>query len=147
MLLRTAYVRSGFELPRDNGQARFFESANDYLANMERLTRENPASSQVSSALLHTAYEPFREMRSATSSIGRADAKLPIHMHMSEQVAEMTACILRVCMYADRIVASGETAGAEFTAVHAIHISESEIAMMAKGCEHLRLSHDGKKFR
>ena len=47
VLLRTAYLRSGFELPRDDGQARFFESADDFLANMERLTNEYPDGSQV----------------------------------------------------------------------------------------------------
>src|SRR5258707_13041700 len=37
VLLRTAYLRSGYELPRDPGQVRFFESTRDFLLNMDAL--------------------------------------------------------------------------------------------------------------
>ena len=45
VLLRTAYFRSGYELPRDPGQARFFESKREFITNMEALTKEYPANS------------------------------------------------------------------------------------------------------
>ena len=40
VLLRTAYLRSGYELPRDPGQTRFFESTAAFLENMNALIRE-----------------------------------------------------------------------------------------------------------
>ena len=45
VLLRTAYLRSGYELPRDPGQTRFFESTRDFLFNMDALVEEFPANS------------------------------------------------------------------------------------------------------
>src|ERR1700727_710031 len=48
VLLRSAYLRSGYELPPDPGQIRFYESSSDFLANMSALIREtSSASSQV----------------------------------------------------------------------------------------------------
>src|ERR1700745_3764734 len=41
VLLRTAYLRSGYELPPDPGQIRFFESTNAFLENMKALVRES----------------------------------------------------------------------------------------------------------
>src|SRR5229473_2053256 len=45
VLLRTAYLRSGYELPRDPGQTRFFESTHDFLLNMDALMKGFPANS------------------------------------------------------------------------------------------------------
>src|ERR1700727_1555686 len=45
VLLRTAYSRSGYELPRDPGQNRFFESTTAYLENMDALIRDASAPS------------------------------------------------------------------------------------------------------
>src|SRR5271167_993958 len=40
VLLRTAYLRSGYELPRNLGQTRFFESKDAFLENMNALMRD-----------------------------------------------------------------------------------------------------------
>ncbi|HEV2462353.1 MAG TPA: amidohydrolase family protein, partial [Acidobacteriaceae bacterium] len=48
VLLRTAYLRSGFELPRDPGQIRFFEGTAAFLGNTEALWREYSDSPLVS---------------------------------------------------------------------------------------------------
>src|SRR3984957_17864327 len=44
VLLRTAYLRSGHELPRDPGQIRFFESTSSFLENTRTLIRDCSAS-------------------------------------------------------------------------------------------------------
>src|SRR6202012_1841203 len=44
VLLRTAYLRAGFELPPDPGQTRFYESRGDFLANMSALAAETAGS-------------------------------------------------------------------------------------------------------
>src|SRR5580658_1958722 len=43
VLLRTAYLRSGFELPPDPGQIRFFESTSAFLENMSALIHDYSA--------------------------------------------------------------------------------------------------------
>src|ERR1700759_3032365 len=47
VLLRTAYLRSGFELPRDPGQRRFLESASTFIDRMDALMRDYPCSQHV----------------------------------------------------------------------------------------------------
>jgi cytosine/adenosine deaminase-related metal-dependent hydrolase len=42
VLLRTAYLRAGFELPPDRGQMRFYESAKAFLDNMAALVKDVP---------------------------------------------------------------------------------------------------------
>src|SRR5579862_6154461 len=45
VLLRTAYFRSGYGVPTDSGQARFFENKKDFLPNTEALIHEYPGES------------------------------------------------------------------------------------------------------
>ncbi|MGC2546762.1 MAG: amidohydrolase family protein, partial [Silvibacterium sp.] len=87
VLLRTAYLRSGFELPRDPGQIRFFESRRAFLENASALMREYPDASQVRFGVAPHSIRavPLADLReiaawSRTSSV-------PFHMHVSEQVA------------------------------------------------------------
>ncbi len=132
VLLRTAYIRSGFELPRDGGQTRFFETTSDYLANMERLIREYPASSQVRFGVApHSVRAVPKDALSNIIDWSR-DVNLPVHMHVSEQVAENEACIREYGCTPIELLQREKLLGQNFTAVHAIHLSQSEIATMAE---------------
>jgi formimidoylglutamate deiminase len=132
VLLRTAYLRSGFELPRDSEQSRFFETATEYLANMERLVREYPASSQVRFGVApHSVRAVPRDALNNIIHWSRIE-NLPIHMHVSEQLAENEACIREYGCTPIEMLHRDKLLGRYFTAVHAIHISQSEIATMAE---------------
>ena len=101
VLLRSAYLRSGFHLPRDPGQTRFFETTPEFLANMDALTREYPAGSadvRLGVAPHSIRAVPLDDVREIAT--WARDRRLPLHMHMAEQVAENEACLARIRRYA-----------------------------------------------
>jgi formimidoylglutamate deiminase len=60
------------------------------------------------------------------------ESKLPLHMHVAEQVAENAACLREYGFTPVRLLSKERLLGPDFTAVHAIHISAEEIAMLAE---------------
>lgn len=132
VLLRTAYLRSGYQLPRDPGQARFFESADEFTANMDALVREYPAGTdhvRLGVAPHSIRAVPLNDLR-GIAAWGRAKA-LPIHMHISEQVAENEACLHEYGVTPITLLHDAGLLGPDWTAVHAIHVDERERAMLA----------------
>jgi formimidoylglutamate deiminase len=133
VLLRTAYLRSGYELPRDPGQTRFFESTRDFLLNMDALVEGFPANSAevrfgVAPHSIRAVPLPDLEETAAWS---RA-RKLPLHMHVAEQIAENTACVREYGYTPVELLSRNRVLGPDFTAVHSIHINSSEIEMLSQ---------------
>src|SRR5205823_7462447 len=60
------------------------------------------------------------------------DNRLPIHMHVAEQTAENGACLREYESTPVQLLSKEGLLGHDFTAVHAINISDEEIAMLAK---------------
>jgi formimidoylglutamate deiminase len=133
VLLRTAYLRSGYELPPDPGQSRFFESTNAFLENMGALIHEcsaAPREVRFGIAPHSVRAVPLADLKEiAAWSRGN---KLPLHMHVAEQVAENAACLREYGFTPVRLLSKERLLGPDFTAVHAIHISAEEIAMLAE---------------
>ena len=132
VLLRTAYIRAGFELPPDPGQRRFYESANAFLENMTALAKE--VSGRGSGVHLGVAPHsiravPLGELHEITSW-ARANG-LPVHMHVAEQVAENAACVREYGSTPVDLLAGEKILGPDFTAVHGVHVTAEEIAMLA----------------
>ncbi|MFP5231786.1 MAG: formimidoylglutamate deiminase [Acidobacteriota bacterium] len=130
VLLRCAYLRSGFELPPDPGQRRFIESGAEFLRNMEALL-------QVRSAQVHFGVAPhslravplpeLREIAEWTQA-----HRLPLHMHVSEQLAENAACLREYGATPVTLLEREGLLHSAFTAVHAVHVSPREIAALAR---------------
>jgi formimidoylglutamate deiminase len=132
VLLRTAYLRSGYELPRDPGQTRFFESTTAFLGNMNALIRECSASaSEVRFGVAPHSIRavPLPDLREIAA--WSRENKLPLHMHVAEQVAENAACLREYGLNPVELLSREQLLGPDFTAVHAIHINADEIAMLA----------------
>jgi formimidoylglutamate deiminase len=132
VLLRSAYLRSGYELPPDPGQIRFYESSRQFLDNMAALLKAYPAdSSEVRFGVAPHSLRavPLRELKEI-AAWGR-ERKLPLHMHVAEQVAENQACLREYGMTPVALLAAENLLGPDFTAVHAIHITGEEIAGLA----------------
>ena len=131
-LLRTAYVRSGFELPPDPGQIRFFESGNAFLQNMNALMDAYPA--DASGVSFGVAPHSIRAVPLADLKEIAEWARLknlPLHMHVSEQVAENAACMREYGLSPVELLHRERILSSNFTAVHAIHITPAEIDMLA----------------
>jgi formimidoylglutamate deiminase len=132
VLLRCAYLRSGFELPRDPGQTRFFETAPAFLANMDALVRELPSGSpdvRLGVAPHSIRAVPLDDLQQIAA--WARHKSLPIHMHMAEQVAENEACVREYGATPVALLGKQRLLGPDWTAVHAIHIDADETAMLA----------------
>jgi formimidoylglutamate deiminase len=132
VLLRTAYLRSGYELPRDPGQIRFFESTGNFLENMTTLIEgcsANPTEVRFGVAPHSIRAVPLPDLKEI--AVWSRASKLPVHMHVAEQVAENTACLREYGRTPVDLFNRERILGPDFTAVHAIHINSDEIAMLA----------------
>lgn len=133
-LLRVAYARSGYQLDPNPLQVRFIEDSPDtYLAHLDQLratidTRNGMAWAGVAPHSVRAV--PLDYLKRIVSFAN--EQKLPVHMHVAEQPAEVNACIEE---YGRSPVALLDTEGLlseRFTAVHAIHVTPKAINALAQ---------------
>ena len=132
VLLRSAYLRSGYQLPPDPGQRRFIEQADAFLSNIANLRKEyatNSADVSFGVAPHSVRAVPLEELREIVSW-GRSNS-LPVHMHVAEQIAENTACHHEYGYTPVELFAREGLLGKDFVAVHAIHLNSYEISAFA----------------
>ena len=132
-LLRVAYARSGFETEPNPRQARFIESeAQRYLKNLAELQKYLGSDNEM--AWLGVAPHSVRAVPLAylKEIVAFAnDEKLPVHMHVAEQAAEVSACIQEYGRSPVALLHSEGLLSECFTAVHAIHVTAKAIRMLA----------------
>jgi formimidoylglutamate deiminase len=128
VLLRSAYLRSGYELPPDPGQIRFYETGSQFLQNVETLAASTGVPVGVAPHSLRAV--PLRELKEIAA--WTRDRKLPLHMHVAEQVAENEACLREYGSTPVALLGREDLLGPDFTAVHAIHITPDEIGQLAR---------------
>jgi formimidoylglutamate deiminase len=125
-LLRTAYVRAGWRKDPNPGQARFLTPDVDrFLADTDALIAEG---AQVGVAPHSVRAVPIDYIR-AVAEYARARG-LPLHMHVSEQPAEVEASIGEYGHRPVELLHDHGILGERFTAVHAIHITGEEARML-----------------
>jgi formimidoylglutamate deiminase len=132
VLLRSAYFRSGYQLAPDPGQQRFFERADAFLSNTDRLRSAYAADSadiRFGAAPHSIRAVPLRELREI-ASWARGNS-LPLHMHVAEQIAENTACRQEYGCTPVELLSREGLLGDDFVAVHAIHLNTQEMASLA----------------
>jgi formimidoylglutamate deiminase len=111
---------------------RFYESSRQFLDNMAALVETYPADSpevRFGVAPHSLRAVPLRELKETAAWC--RERKLPLHMHVAEQVAENQACLREYGMTPVELLAGEHLLGPDFTAVHAIHITGDEIARLA----------------
>jgi formimidoylglutamate deiminase len=128
VLLRSAYLRSGYELPPDPGQIRFYETAAQFLENMEALAGSTEVRIGVAPHSLRAV--PLQELREIVA--WSRERKLPLHMHVAEQIAENEACLREYGLPPVALLGREGFLGSDFTGVHAIHITAEEIGLLAR---------------
>ena len=136
VLLRTAYLRSGYQLPPDPGQARFFESAGDFVRNMQALTDEYSDGApdvRFGVALHSICAVPLHDLEGIAAWANRMH--LPLHIHVAEQVAENAACTREYGYTPVQLLGRNNILNDRFTAVHSIHIRPDEIEQLASARE------------
>ena len=131
-LLRVAYARAGYEKEADPLQARFIETPDAYFENVSSLVSHLNKSGGLGWTGLapHSVRAVPLDYLKRVAEFARGN-RLPIHMHVAEQPAEVSACIEE---YGRSPVALLETEGllsSNFIAVHAIHVSAKAIKALA----------------
>ena len=133
-LLRVAYARAGFEVEENPQQIRFIDHSPDtYLKHFEQLLDAPELKTDMAWAGVapHSVRAvPLDYLKTIIAFANERD--LPVHMHVAEQPAEVSACIAE---YGRSPIALLDTEGLlsrRFTAVHAIHVTPKAIASMAR---------------
>ncbi len=129
-LLRAAYQRDGFELPEDPGQVRFLETTEEFLANVADLHREYDSPDAWVGVAPHSVRAVPLEAIQSMAAWAREHNR-PLHMHLSEQVAEIEACQREYGLTPIRLLERHGLLRDRFTAVHAIHIDHQELDLLA----------------
>ena len=131
VLLRSAYLRSGYNIPRDPGQLRFFETTTEFLSRFEALTAAYPSTPGLTFGIAPHSIRavPFEDLRQMVAFAH--SSHLPLHMHISEQVAENEACLREYGRTPVSLLAHAGLFSPEWTAIHAIHITGEEIVQLA----------------
>jgi formimidoylglutamate deiminase len=133
-LLRVAYARAGYQTEANPQQIRFIEQTPDiYLKNLEQLLGApelSDGTAWIGVAPHSVRAVPLDYLKTIVAFAN--ERELPVHMHVAEQPAEVSACIEE---YGRSPVALLETEGLlskRFTAVHAIHVTPKAIASLAR---------------
>jgi len=154
-LLRVAYARSGYEKEVSPQQVRFIEKDPEvYLKNVEQLIADldEDSSPGIRKSSSDSGGALANDRPSARSWVGTAPhsvrgvplnylkeivnyadkRRLPVHMHVAEQPAEVSACIEEYGRSPIALLATESLLGERFTAVHAIHVTPKAVRMLAE---------------
>ncbi|HVG35534.1 MAG TPA: formimidoylglutamate deiminase [Pyrinomonadaceae bacterium] len=137
-LLRVAYARAGHNAPPNERQSRFIErDTENYLLHADALqaaltTRneleDNGAWMGIAPHSVRAVPLPYLK-----EVIGfAAERSLPVHMHLAEQPAEVTACLEEYGRTPVQLLESEGLLSDRFTGVHAVHVTPEEAQAMAR---------------
>ncbi len=132
-LLPVLYQNSGFGgLPPNDGQKRFIRSTDNMLALLQSLAA--PCAAQ--GAALGLAPHSLRAvapdaLREAVQGLHAMNAQAPVHIHIAEQVAEVTACQQWSGQRPVAWLLDHMPVDARWCLVHATHMDEAEYARAA----------------
>ncbi len=121
-LLDTCYLASGFGLPPEGVQVRY--SDGDAHAWAERVAAfDDP---RVGVAIHSVRAVP----RDQLPVVVEAAKGLPLHVHLSEQVAENEACLAAHGLTPTQLLAEAGALGPLTSAVHATHLTDEDIRLL-----------------
>lgn len=134
-LLRVAYARAGYNQEVNPQQRRFIEAdPQTYLKNLEQLRHDLGESHDASMAWVGVAPHSVRavSLNYLKDVVAFANQQqLPVHMHVAEQPAEVSACIQEHGRSPVSLLATEGLLSERFTAVHAIHVTPKAIGLLA----------------
>jgi formiminoglutamate deiminase len=128
-LLDTCYLSSGFGKPVEGAQVRYSDGSADAWA--ERVGRLARADDVVVGAAIHSVRAvPPRQM--AVVAEWAAQRSVPLHVHLSEQVAENEACREAHGVTPARLLADLGVLDENTSAVHATHLTDEDVRLLGE---------------
>jgi formiminoglutamate deiminase len=126
-LLDACYLSGGFGAPLQGAQLRFGDGdAQSWAGRVDSLRTEDHV--RVGAAI-HSVRAVAADDAGFVAKVA-ADRGLPLHFHLSEQVAENEQCEAFYGRTPTRVLADAGALGPKSTAVHATHLSDAEIALL-----------------
>jgi formiminoglutamate deiminase len=126
-LLDTCYLAAGIGRPPEGVQRRY--SDGDAAAWAERVAALPEADDVVVGAAIHSVRAVPRD---ALPTVVAARPDAPLHVHLSEQVAENTACLEAYGVTPARLLADHGLLGPTSTLVHATHLTDDDIGLIGR---------------
>jgi formimidoylglutamate deiminase len=131
-LLRTAYLRAGFQREPHPGQGRFYESAGAYLQSLQDLIAAVAGRELVSvGAAPHSIRAVPLDVMKEISAYAQ-QREMPLHLHISEQPGENDACVAEYGQTPVSLVANCGILAPKTTLVHSIHLTVAEFNLVAE---------------
>jgi formiminoglutamate deiminase len=128
-LLDTCYLSSGFGRPPEGVQRRY--SDGDAHAWAERVAAFGDP--RVGAAI-HSVRAVPREQLPVVVEAARG---MPLHVHVSEQVAENEACLAATGLTPTQLLAEAGALGPSTTAVHATHLTDLDVRLLGDSGTHV----------
>ncbi|GCE76765.1 formimidoylglutamate deiminase [Cellulomonas biazotea] len=126
-LLDTAYLAGGIGRPLDGPALRFGDADADAWAT--RVDALRPDATLTVGAAIHSVRAVPRDALAAVAAHART-AGLPLHVHLSEQRAENDDCLAAYGTTPTRTLADAGVLGPTTTAVHAVHLTPDDVAIL-----------------
>jgi formiminoglutamate deiminase len=136
-LLDACYLSSGFGASPEGVQRRFTDGdADRWATRVDALADKHADDPDVAiGAAVHSVRAVPREQIETVAEWATARAA-PLHVHLSEQVAENEACHDAYGMSPTTVLFEAGALGPTSTAVHATHLSDSDIALLGSQGTH-----------
>ena len=131
-LLDTAYLSSGFGEPVEGAQVRYSDGHVDAWAERAgALTAryDGGGGVRIGAAIHSVRAVPAEQM---TTVADWAGGVRPLHVHLSEQVAENQACVAAYARTPTEVLADHGVLGPMTTAVHATHLAGDDIRLLGE---------------
>ena len=129
-LLPVLYMTGGFDgRALNDQQKRFSHSVQNFLALIADLQAHENDGLKIGIALHSLRAVPEAAMREVLSGIS---SKLPIHIHIAEQMAEVSECAALRSARPVQWLMDHADVNQDWTLVHATHLDDVEVALIAK---------------
>jgi formiminoglutamate deiminase len=126
-LLDTCYLSSGFGRPPERAQVRYDDgSAAAWAARVAALTDDD--TTRIGAAVHSVRAVPSDQL----PVVVEASAGRPLHVHLSEQVAENDACLRSHGVTPTRLLADAGVLGPTTSAVHATHLTPDDVRLLGE---------------
>jgi formiminoglutamate deiminase len=124
-LLDTCYLAGGIDTPLSPEQRRFSDGS--VAAWAKRIDAQRPAARVRLGAAIHSVRAV---PRADLPGVVEAAGDRPLHVHLSEQLAENEACLAAYGRTPTELLASAGALTPRTTAIHATHLSTSDIRLL-----------------
>jgi formimidoylglutamate deiminase len=132
-LIRTAYMRGGFQKEIEPSQLRFCDESVAHVINdVEKLKTAYAADPFVTVAVAAHSIRAVPLPSVTDLSTYASENSLPFHMHVCEQRRELAECIEEHGTTPVSVLADAGVLSPSFVGVHATHLSTDEIAQIGR---------------